>query len=69
MMIQRSFWRQRCLFQALLLLVGFLLCVSIVWAAVSFLMMGLGLICLLIAGRRNKTYQRRLVNCLSLIAG
>jgi hypothetical protein len=39
---------------AFLLLGGFLLCISIVWAAVGFLMMGFGLICLLIAERRKK---------------
>jgi hypothetical protein len=39
---------------AFLLVSGFLLCISIVWAAVGFLMMGLGLICLLIAERRKK---------------
>lgn len=39
---------------AVLLIGGFLLCVSIVWAAIGFLMMGFGLICLLIAERRNK---------------
>jgi hypothetical protein len=38
----------------LLLLGGFLLCISIIWAAVGFLMMGFGLICLLIAERRKK---------------
>jgi len=37
-----------------LLLGGFLLCISIVWAAAGFLMMGLGLICLLMAERRKK---------------
>jgi hypothetical protein len=37
-----------------LLLGGLLLCISIVWAAVGFLMMGFGLICLLIAERRKK---------------
>jgi hypothetical protein len=37
-----------------LLLGGLLLCISIVWAAVGFVMMGLGLICLLIAERRKK---------------
>jgi hypothetical protein len=37
-----------------LLLGGFLLCISIVWAAVGVLMIGLGLICLLIAERRKK---------------
>jgi hypothetical protein len=37
-----------------LLLAGFLLCISIVWAAVGFLMMALGLICLLMAERRKK---------------
>lgn len=36
-----------------LLVAGFLLCVSIAWAALGFLMMGLGLICLLIAERRK----------------
>ena len=39
---------------AFLLVSGFLLCISIVWAAVGFLMMGLGLICLLTAERRKK---------------
>jgi hypothetical protein len=39
---------------ACLLLGGLLLCISIVWAAVGFLMMGFGLICLLIAERRKK---------------
>jgi hypothetical protein len=38
----------------LLLIVGALLCVSIVWAAIGFLMMGFGLICLLIAENRRK---------------
>src|ERR1035438_4135417 len=38
----------------LLLFGGFLLCISIVWAAVGFLMMGFGLICLLMAERRKK---------------
>jgi hypothetical protein len=43
------------LFGFLLLIVGFLLCVSIViWAAVGFLMMGFGLICLLVAERSRK---------------
>jgi hypothetical protein len=37
-----------------LLIAGFLLCVSIVWAALGFLMMGFGLICLLIAERNRK---------------
>ena len=36
-----------------LLIGGFLLCVSIVWAALGFLMMGFGLICFLIAERRK----------------
>lgn len=36
-----------------LLIGGVLLCVSIVWAALGFLMMGFGLICLLIAERRK----------------
>jgi hypothetical protein len=39
---------------AFLLVGGFLLCVSIVWAAVGFLMMGFGLICLLIAEQRTR---------------
>jgi hypothetical protein len=38
----------------LLLIVGFLLCISIAWAALGFLMMGFGLICLMIAERRQK---------------
>jgi hypothetical protein len=38
---------------AVLLVGGFLLCVSIVWAAIGFLMMGFGLICLLVAERKN----------------
>jgi hypothetical protein len=38
----------------LLLVVGALLCVSIVWATIGFLMMGFGLICLLIAEGRRK---------------
>jgi hypothetical protein len=38
----------------LLLLGGFLLCISIVWAALGFPMIGLGLIGLLIAERRKK---------------
>jgi hypothetical protein len=37
-----------------LLLGGLLLCISIVWAPVGFMMMGFGLICLLIAERRKK---------------
>ena len=41
-------------FGFVLLVVGFLLCLSIVWAAIGFLMMGFGLICLLIAERRGK---------------
>src|SRR6202011_3131451 len=54
-------WYLRPLFMRiagwLLLLVGSLLCVSIVWAAIGFLMMGFGLICLLIAeqGRKRAT--------------
>ena len=39
---------------AVLLVGGFLLCLSIVWAAIGFLMMGFGLICLLVAERKNK---------------
>jgi hypothetical protein len=42
------------LFGLVLLIAGFLLCVSIVWAALGFLMMGFGLICLLIAERNRK---------------
>jgi hypothetical protein len=42
------------LFGFVLLIAGFLLCVSIVWAALGFLMMGFGLICLLIAERNRK---------------
>src|ERR1700760_692665 len=42
------------LFGFVLLIAGFLLCVSIVWAALGFLMMGFGLICLLIAERSRK---------------
>jgi hypothetical protein len=38
-----------------LLIAGFLLCVSIVWAALGFLMMGFGLICLLIAERNRQS--------------
>lgn len=38
----------------LLLVAGVLLCVSIVWATIGFLMMGFGLICLLIAEDRRK---------------
>jgi hypothetical protein len=37
-----------------LLVGGFLLCVSIAWAALGFLMMGGGLICLLVAEERSK---------------
>jgi hypothetical protein len=43
---------------SVLIIGGFLLCVSIVWAALGFLMMGLGLICLLIAEERNKRFQK-----------
>jgi hypothetical protein len=42
------------LFGFVLLIAGFLLCVSIVWAALGFLVMGFGLICLLIAERSRK---------------
>src|SRR5665213_4127150 len=42
------------LFGFVLLIAGFLLCVSIVWAALGFLMMGFCLICLLIAERNRK---------------
>ena len=37
-----------------LLAIGFLLCVSIVWATIGFLMMGFGLICLMIAERQRQ---------------
>ena len=37
-----------------LLFLGFLLCVSIEWAAIGFLAMGFGLICLLIVEERQK---------------
>lgn len=37
-----------------LLVAGFLLCVSIAWAALGFFMMGAGLICLLVAEQRSK---------------
>jgi hypothetical protein len=37
-----------------LLVSGFLLCVSIVWAAPGFVMMGVALICLLVAEQRSK---------------
>ena len=51
-------WHSRLLFMRfvgwLLLIVGTLLCVSIVWATIGFLMMGLGLMCLLIAEKRTK---------------
>ncbi len=42
------------LFGFVLLVAGLLLCVSIVWAALGFLMMGFGLICLLVAERSRK---------------
>jgi hypothetical protein len=41
-----------------LLISGFFLCVSIVWAALGFLMMGFGLICLLRAERRSKRLSK-----------
>jgi hypothetical protein len=41
-----------------LLVVGVLLCVSIAWATIGFLMMGLGLICLLAAEDRKKRVTR-----------
>jgi hypothetical protein len=47
------------LFGFVLLIAGFLLCVSIVWAALGFLMMGFGLICLLIAERNRKRAAKR----------
>jgi len=39
---------------ALLLVIGFLLCLSIVWSALGFFMMGGGLISLLVAEERSK---------------
>jgi hypothetical protein len=39
---------------AFLLVAGLLLCLTIVWAAVGFLMMGFGLLCFLVAERRQK---------------
>jgi hypothetical protein len=42
----------------LLLIFGLLLCVSIVWAAIGFLMMSFGLICFLIVGERNKRARK-----------
>jgi hypothetical protein len=42
---------------AVLLVVGFLLCLSIVWAAPGFFMMGAGLISLLVAEQRTKRAQ------------
>ena len=39
---------------ATLLVIGFLLCVSIAWAAIGFFAMGFGLIFLLIAEERKK---------------
>lgn len=52
----QSYWRQSCdaSLGAGLLVGGFLLCVSIAWAALGFFMMGAGLICLLVAEERNK---------------
>src|SRR5437660_9071137 len=38
----------------ILLLCGFLLCISIVWSAVGLPLIGFGLVCLLIAERRKK---------------
>jgi hypothetical protein len=43
---------------AVLLFFGFLLCVSIAWAAIGFFMMGFGLICFLIVDERNKRSER-----------
>ncbi len=44
---------------AIFLIAGFLLCLTIVWAAIGFLAMGLGLICLLIAERRQEQIKQR----------
>ena len=43
---------------AVLLVGGVLLCVSIVWAALGFFMMGAGLIFLLVAEERSKRLER-----------
>ena len=43
-----------------LLFLGFLLCVSIEWAAIGFLAMGFGLICLLIVDERQKLSKIRI---------
>jgi hypothetical protein len=43
-----------------LFLTGFLLCLSIAWAAIGFLAMGFGLICVLIAEERKKSSRLRL---------
>jgi hypothetical protein len=43
-----------------LLLAGFLLCLSIVWAPIGFFAMGIGLICMLVAEKRNKSSRLRL---------
>ncbi len=43
---------------AILLISGFLLCLTIVWAAIGFLAMGVGLICLLIAERRQEQIKQ-----------
>ncbi len=47
---------------ATLLVIGFLLCVSVAWAAIGFLAMGFGLIFLLIAEERKKAAALRLEN-------
>jgi hypothetical protein len=44
---------------AILLIAGFFLCLTILWAAIGFLAMGLGLICLLIAERRQEQLKKR----------
>src|SRR6266700_633280 len=46
------------IFGWVLLLGGFLLCASVAWAAIGFLFMGLGLICLRIAERRSERSAR-----------
>ena len=43
-----------------LLLIGLLLCLSIVWAPIGFFVMGFGLICLLLAEKRDKASKLRL---------
>ncbi len=46
----------------LLLIVGFLLCLSISWAAPGFFLMGIGLLCMLIAEERRKALKAPFVD-------